>query len=214
MKMSSNSKYSSIQPMKIRFTTENIHLNMLMPPCRVLSLTRADIPADRFLLIQLCALIKCEYWFWKHTNCKSWLPGQRERGEQWENDGHFEGWEENRRNLWTLHLIGTHYHCGKFMQSYFWDFLVRRILHCKLHLKRYTNRQLFAHFDWFSFLVVDRWKRAKSRACNPMLVKLKRGRRTDLFQWKQNQPCVKQRCRSKQQKKWKTRDHHATDAAR
>ena len=44
--------------MKIRFTTENIHLNMLMPPCRVLSLTRADIPADRFLLIQLCALIK------------------------------------------------------------------------------------------------------------------------------------------------------------
>jgi len=42
---------------------------MLMPPCRVLSLTRADI------------------------------PGQRERGEQWENDGHFEGWEENRRNL-------------------------------------------------------------------------------------------------------------------
>ena len=44
--------------MKKRFTTENIHLNMLMPPCRVLSLTRADIPADRFLLIQLCALIK------------------------------------------------------------------------------------------------------------------------------------------------------------
>ena len=37
-------------------------------------------------------------------------------------------------------------------------------------------RQLFEHFDWFSLMVVvDRWKGAKSPACNPMLFKLKRG---------------------------------------
>ena len=75
----------------------------------MLSLIKADIPAichhSKIIPLTKYEIVKTNkeqdylYIFYKQKAASFSLPGHCESGEQFAVKGHFEGWEENRRNL-------------------------------------------------------------------------------------------------------------------